>query len=186
MPQPPLSPDQKNELLAVLQSRFEKHPGRHQGIEWAAVAKKLEKNPVALAVIYAMEKSEGEPDVVAYNGDKDVFVFFDCSPESPKGRRSLCYDQAAWLSRKEFKPISSALEMAEEMGIHLLDEEQYRYLQTLGQFDQKTSSWLKTPDTIRRHGGAIFGDRRYEHVFFYHNGAESYYAARGFRGWAEV
>lgn len=181
-----LTPDQKNELMSVLQSRFEKHPGRHQGIEWSSVAKKLEKNPDVLAALHAMEKSEGEPDVVAYHVDKDVFVFFDCSPESPKGRRSLCYDQAAWLSRKEFKPACSAMEMAEEMGIHILDEEQYRYLQTLGKFDQKTSSWLKTPEAIRRHGGAIFGDRRYEHVFFYHNGAESYYAARGFRGWVEV
>lgn len=186
MPLPNLTTEQKNELLSVLQTRFEKHPERHAGIGWDDVAKRLDKNPAALVTLYTMEKSEGEPDVVAYDPEKDVVVFFDCSPESPKGRRSLCYDQAAWLSRKEFKPASSAMEMAEEIGVQLLDEPQYRYLQTLGKFDQKTSSWLKTPDAIRRHGGAIFGDRRYEHVFFYHNGAESYYAARGFRGWIEV
>lgn len=155
---------------------------RHKGIEWNKVQEKLEANPEKLWSLNEMEVTEGEPDVVGYDKKTGEYIFFDCSPESPKGRRSICYDHEALESRKEHKPKHSALGMAEEMGIEILDEQQYRELQKLGKFDTKTSSWIKTPADIRKLGGAIFGDWRYGHVFIYHNGAESYYAARGFRG----
>lgn len=155
---------------------------RHKGIEWNKVQDKLEANPEKLWSLNEMEVTEGEPDVVGYDKKTGEYIFFDCSPESPKGRRSICYDHEALESRKEHKPKHSALGMAEEMGIEILDEQQYRELQKLGKFDTKTSSWIKTPADIRKLGGAIFGDWRYGHVFIYHNGAESYYAARGFRG----
>lgn len=155
---------------------------RHKGIEWNKVQEKLEANPEKLWSLNEMEVTEGEPDVVGYDKKTGEYIFFDCSPESPKGRRSICYDHEALESRKEHKPKHSALGIAEEMGIEILDEQQYRELQKLGKFDTKTSSWIKTPADIRKLGGAIFGDWRYGHVFIYHNGAESYYAARGFRG----
>lgn len=177
-----LTPQQSNDLIAVLKKRFEKNMKRHKGIDWANVQAKLEANPEKLWILDDMEQTGGEPDVVAYDKKTNEFIFFDCSDESPKGRRSLCYDTQALESRKEHKPKNSALGMAAEMGVELLTEEQYRALQQLGQFDLKTSSWLRTPDNIRKLGGAIFGDRRYDTVFLYHNGAESYYAARGFRG----
>ena len=177
-----LTPQQSNDLIAVLQKRLEKNMKRHKGIDWANVQAKLEANPEKLWILDDMEQTGGEPDVVAYDKKTNEFIFFDCSDESPKGRRSLCYDTQALESRKEHKPKNSALGMAAEMGVELLTEEQYRALQQLGQFDLKTSSWLRTPDNIRKLGGAIFGDRRYDTVFLYHNGAESYYAARGFRG----
>jgi len=171
-----LSAKQSDELLKVLKARFEKNMNRHKGVEWASVQKKLEKAAEKLWTLNEMERTGGEPDVV---GDS---VFYDCSGESPKGRRSLCYDGEALASRKENKPANSAMDMAAAMGIELLTEEQYRELQKVGKFDLKTSSWLTTPADIRRLGGAVFGDYRYGHVFVYHNGAESYYAARGFRG----
>lgn len=177
-----LSAEAAQELLNVLKKRFEKHMDRHQGMDWSKIQAKLEANPKKLWSLDEMEATEGEPDVIAYDQRKDEYLFCDCSPESPKGRRSLCYDQEAWNSRKEHKPAGSVLERAAEMGIELLTEEQYRELQKLGNFDTKTSSWVKTPETIRKLGGAIFCDRRYGTVFMYHNGAESYYAARGFRG----
>jgi hypothetical protein len=177
-----LNAKQRAELLATLRSRFEDNMDRHRGVAWAAVEKRLEASPEALWSLHEMESSEGEPDVVARDAKSGEVVFFDCSAESPKKRRSLCYDRAALDSRKEHKPKSSAVETAEAMGIELLTEEEYRKLQTLGSFDTKTSSWVKTPADIRKLGGAIFCDRRYDHVFVYHNGAESYYAARGFRG----
>ena len=173
---------QGDELLVVLKARFEKNMRRHKGLSWAKIQDKLEAHPDKLASLYGMENTGGEPDVVGYDAKKDEYIFFDCSAESPKGRRSLCYDRAALESRKENKPQDSAMNMAAEMDIELLTEEEYRHLQTLGDFDLKTSSWVKTPDAIRKLGGAIFCDRRYDHVFVYHNGAESYYAARGFRG----
>ena len=177
-----LSAEAAKELLSVLKKRFEKHMDRHQGMDWSKIQAKLEANPKKLWSLDEMEATEGEPDVIAYDQQKDEYLFCDCSPESPKGRRSLCYDQEAWNSRKEHKPAGSVLERAAEMGIELLTEEQYRELQQLGNFDTKTSSWVKTPAAIRKLGGAIFCDRRYGTVFMYHNGAESYYAARGFRG----
>ena len=177
-----LSAEAAQELLNVLKKRFEKYMDRHQGMDWSKIQAKLEANPKKLRSLDEMEATEGEPDVIAYDQRKDEYLFCDCSPESPKGRRSLCYDQEAWNSRKEHKPAGSVLERAAEMGIELLTEEQYRELQKLGNFDTKTSSWVKTPETIRKLGGAIFCDRRYGTVFMYHNGAESYYAARGFRG----
>jgi hypothetical protein len=177
-----LSAEAAKELLSVLKKRFEKHMDRHQGMDWSKVQAKLEANPKKLWSLDEMEATEGEPDVIAYDQQKDEYLFCDCSSESPKGRRSLCYDQEAWNSRKEHKPAGSVLERAAEMGIELLTEEQYRELQQLGNFDTKTSSWVKTPEAIRKLGGAIFCDRRYGTVFMYHNGAESYYAARGFRG----
>jgi hypothetical protein len=177
-----LSPDQSEELISVLKNRFEKNMQRHGGLEWAAVQAKLAANPEKLWSLNEMESTGGEPDVVDYDQTTGETIFYDCSAESPKGRRSLCYDQEALESRKENKPKHSAMGMAVEMGITLLTEAQYRDLQKLGKFDLKTSSWVKTPAEIRRRGGAIFCDRRYEHVFTYHNGAESYYAARGFRG----
>ncbi|MGV3612181.1 MAG: DUF4256 domain-containing protein [Fluviicola sp.] len=177
-----LSAEETQELLTVLKTRFEKNMNRHEGMDWSKIQVKLEANPKKLWSLDEMEATEGEPDVVAYDKKSDEYIFFDCSAESPKGRRSLCYDREALNSRKEHKPVNSALDMADEMGIEILTEEQYRELQTLGKFDLKTSSWVHTPGAIRKLGGAIFCDRRYETVFRYHNGAESYYAARGFRG----
>jgi len=169
-------------LVETLKSRFEKNMNRHKGIEWSGVLSKLESNPDKIWSLSEMERTGGEPDVVGFDKKTNEFIFIDCSMESPKGRRSLCYDRKAHESRKEFKPRDTALDMAEAIGIEILSEEQYRVLQELGSFDTTTSSWLKTPIEIRKLGGAIFGDRRYDHVFVYHNGAESYYAARGFRG----
>lgn len=177
-----LAPEQREELLKVLKTRFEKNMNRHKGIQWADVQAKLEANPEKLWTLDEMEITGGEPDVVGYDKTTDQYIFIDCSPETPKGRRSLCYDRAAWESRKEHKPQNSAIDLATEMGIAILTEEQYRELQQLGKFDTKTSSWLETPADIRALGGAIFGDYRFGRVFIYHNGAESYYAARGFRG----
>jgi len=177
-----LSPQQSKELLDVLKARFEKHAHRHKNIEWAKVQARLEVNAEKLWSLNEMEQTGGEPDVVAYDESTGEITFYDCAAESPKGRRSLCYDRAALDSRKEYKPENSAVDMATAMGIELLREEQYRELQKLGSFDLKTSSWVKTPETIRNLGGAVFCDRRYDTVFLYHNGAESYYAARGFRG----
>lgn len=181
-----LSPEQREELLETLQARFEQNMGRHQGLDWAAVQAKLAADAGKLWSLHAMERTGGEPDVVGHDAPTGEYLFVDCAAESPKGRRSLCYDRAALDARKENKPAGSALDMAAELGIELLTEEQYRTLQTLGAFDTKTSSWVKTPAEIRRLGGAIFCDRRYDHVFTYHNGADSYYAARGFRGALKV
>jgi len=177
-----LSPAQREELLRVLKARFEKNMNRHQGLEWAKVQAKLEANSERLWSIHEMERTGGEPDVVGHDKKTGEYIFCDCSPESPKGRRSLCYDREALESRKENKPKGNAMELAAAMGIELLTEEQYRELQQLGEFDAKTSSWVKTPSDIRKLGGALFCDRRYDTVFVYHNGAESYYAARAFRG----
>ena len=181
-----LLPKQREELLHKLHDRFEKNMNRHKGIYWTKVAAKLNANSQKLGSLYQMEETGGEPDVVCYDKKTDEYIFYDCSDESPKGRRSICYDQEALESRKENKPKNSAVSMAEEMGIDLLTEEQYRELQQYGKFDTKTSSWVKTPSEIRKLGGAIFADFRYENVFVYHNGAESYYAARGFRGSIKV
>lgn len=177
-----LSSEQQEELLGVLKKRFEKNKNLHQGLEWADVQAKLEANPEKLWSLDDMESTGGEPDVVGYDAQTDEYLFYDCSAESPKGRRSVCYDHEALESRKEHKPVNSAIEMAADMGIELLTEEQYRQLQQLGNFDLKTSSWVKTPAEIRKRGGALFCDRRYDTVFLYHNGADSYYSARGFRG----
>lgn len=177
---------QQNALLQKLKERFEKNMQRHAGISWEEVRKKLESNADALRSLYQMEETGGEPDVIAFANEKGKIIFVDCASESPAGRRSLCYDEEALNARKENKPAGSALGMAATMGISLLDEAQYRHLQTLGDFDVKTSSWLLTPSPIRKLGGSIFGDRRYHHVFIYHNGAQSYYAARGFRGMLKV
>jgi hypothetical protein len=177
-----LSPQQSKDLLDVLKARFEKHTHRHKNIQWAKVQTRLEVNAEKLWSLNEMEQTGGEPDVVAYDENTGEITFYDCAAESPKGRRSLCYDRAALDSRKEYKPENSAVDMAGAMGVELLTEEQYRGLQKLGSFDLKTSSWVKTPETIRNLGGAVFCDRRYDTVFLYHNGAESYYAARGFRG----
>jgi hypothetical protein len=176
-----LSQKQREELLKALKARFEKNMNRHKGREWAKVQAKLEANTEKLWSLAEMERTGGEPDVVDYNEKTGEYIFYDCSAESPKGRRSLCYDREALDSRKEFKPENSAIDMAVSIGIELLTEEQYRKLQEFETFDTKTSSWVKTPADIRRLGGALFCDRRYDHVFVYHNGAESYYAARGFR-----
>lgn len=176
-----LSAAQSEALLKTLQTRFEKNMNRHKGLEWAKVQQKLEANPSKLWSLNEMEETGGEPDVVAFDAKSGEFVFFDCAAESPKGRRSICYDQKALDARKEHKPKDSAQNMAQNMGVTLLTEEQYKALQQLGEFDTKTSSWIETPEAIRKLGGAIFSDRRYNHVFVYHNGAESYYAARGFR-----
>jgi hypothetical protein len=181
-----LSPAEHEALLAALKERFEQNMKRHAGLEWAKVEAKLEVNPAKLWSLKEMERTGGEPDVVDYDEKTAVYTFYDCAEQSPNGRRSLCYDKEAWESRKANKPESSALELAASMGIELLTEDQYRALQKLGDFDTKTSSWVQTPAKIRQLGGAIFCDRRYEHVFTYHNGAESYYAARGFRGWLKV
>lgn len=177
-----LSLEQQEALLKLLKTRFEKNPNRHQGMEWADVQAKLEANPGKLWSLEEMEATGGEPDVVGYDEQTGEYIFYDCSAESPKGRRSYCYDHQALESRKEYKPANSVLNAASEMGIELLTEEEYRSLQQLGEFDLKTSSWVKTPSDIRERGGAIFCDRRFGRVFMYHNGAESYYAARGFRG----
>ncbi len=177
-----LSTTKSTELLAVLKERFEKNMNRHKDIKWEKVQAKLESNPQKLWTLNEMEATGGEPDITGYDKKTGEFIFIDCSPESPKERRSFCYDSAALESRKEHKPKNSAVSAADEMGIELLTEEQYRELQTLGKFDTKTSSWIQTPADIRKLGGALFCDRRYNTVFVYHNGAESYYAARGFRG----
>lgn len=177
-----LAPKQQEEFLDILKARFEKNKNRHNGIEWKKVQAKLENSAEKLWSLNEMETTGGEPDVVAFDKKTGEYIFYDCSAESPAGRRSLCYDDDALHSRKEHKPKNSACEMAEAMGIQLLSEEQYRELQQLGSFDSKTSSWVKTPSDIRELGGAIFCDHRYNQVFVYHNGAESYYAARGFRG----
>jgi len=177
-----LSAEQREELLKTLKARFEKNMNRHKGLEWAKVKAKLEGNIEKLYSLNEMEITGGEPDVVGHGKKSCEYVFYDCSSESPKERRSLCYDHQALEKRKEHKPEDSAINMAADMGIEILTEEQYRELQQLGEFDTKTSSWVKTPPDIRKLGGAIFCDRRYNTVFMYHNGAESYYAARGFRG----
>lgn len=173
---------QHKDLLGALKARFEKNMRRHLGLEWTKVQAKLEANAEKLRSLGEMERTGGEPDVVGYDQQSGEYVFMDCSAESPEGRRSICYDREALDSRKEHKPADTAMDMSKAMGIEMLTEEQYRTLQTLGEFDTKTSSWLKTPAEIRKLGGAVFGDRRYNHIFVYHNGASSYYAARGFRG----
>lgn len=177
-----MSPGQQNELLGTLKSRFEKNMARHPSLDWGQVQTKLVENPGKLWSLNEMERTGGEPDVVGQDQSTGEYIFYDCSAESPEGRRSLCYDQEALESRKKFKPENSAIDLAAAMGIELLTEDQYQMLQKLGVFDTKTSSWLKTPDGVRALGGAIFGDFRYGRVFVYHNGADSYYAARGFRG----
>lgn len=177
-----LSLNQLEELLKILKSRFEKNMNRHKGLIWAQVQVKLEGDTQKMWSLSEMERTGGELDVVGYDKKTDEYIFYDCSPESSKGRRSLCYDRAALESRKEFKPKDSVMDMAIAIGIEILTEEQYRELQKLGDFDTKTSGWLKTPPEIRKLGGAIFADRRYNHLFVCHNGADSYYASRGFRG----
>jgi hypothetical protein len=177
-----LSPEQREELLSALKARFEKNMNRHQGFEWAKVQAKLEADTEKLWSLHEMERTGGEPDVVGRDEKTGDYIFYDCSAESPNGRRSLCYDREALEARKEHKPENSVMDMAAAMGVELLTEEQYRELQRLGSFDTKTSSWVRTPADIRKLGGAIFADFRYGHVFVYHNGADSYYAARGFRG----
>lgn len=175
-----------DDLIRILKTRFEKHRERHQGLDWSVVLARLSAAGEKLRVLREMERSGGEPDVIAYDQQSGELTFCDCSPESPSGRRSLCYDRAALDSRKENKPAGSALEMAAAMGVEILPEQQYRQLQQLGEFDKKSSSWVQTPAAIRKLGGALFCDRRYNHVFVYHNGAESYYAARGFRSLLRV
>lgn len=177
-----LSPEQREELLGALKARFEKNMRRHKGVDWAQVLAKLDAHTEKLWSLYEMERTGGEPDVVGHDKKTGEYIFYDCAAESPKGRRSLCYDREALESRKENKPEDNAMNMATTIGVELLTEEQYRELQKLGNFDMKTSSWVKTPAAIRKLGGALFCDRRYDTVFLYHNGAESYYAARGFRG----
>ena len=177
-----LSKEQSQELLATLKARFEKNMDRHKGLAWAEVQARLEANAEKLRSLKEMETTGGEPDVIGHNRKTGEFIFYDCSAESPKGRRSLCYDREALENRKENKPEGNAIDSAAAMGVELLTEDEYRELQKLGRFDTKTSSWVKTPSAIRKLGGAIFCDRRYDTVFLYHNGAESYYAARGFRG----
>ncbi|AWH86939.1 DUF4256 domain-containing protein [Flavobacterium album] len=181
-----LSPEQRESLLNVLKARFDKNMDRHKGIKWSDVATRLETNTEKLWSLDAMEETGGEPDVVGFDKSTGEYIFYDCATESPKGRRSICYDHHALESRKEHKPGHSAVGMAAEMGIDILTEAQYRELQQLGKFDLKTSSWVATPAAIRKLGGAVFCDRRYDTVFRYHNGAESYYAARGFRGLLRV
>lgn len=181
-----LSPEQQEELLKTLKVRFEKNKNRHKDIEWANVQAKLEHNTEKLWSLNEMERTGGEPDVVDYDKKTDQYSFYDCSPESPTGRRNTCYDREGLESRKEFRPENNAIDMAAAMGIELLTEEQYRQLQKLGNFDLKTSSWLKTPSDIRKLGGSLFADRRYNTVFVYHNGAQSYYAVRGFRGLVKI
>ena len=181
-----LTTEQKEELLKVLQNRFEKNANRHKDLEWEKVKTRLENNSVKLRSLNDMENTGGEPDVVAFDKKTGEYVFYDCSIESPSGRRSLCYDKDALESRKEHKPKDSAIGMASKMGIEILTEEEYKEFQELGEFDLKTSSWIKTPTEIRNLGGALFSDRRYNAIFVYHNGAESYYASRGFRGLLRV
>jgi hypothetical protein len=178
--------EQRDELIQVLKTRFEKNMNRHKGLAWSTVQARLEANPAKLWALHTMESTGGEPDVIGFEKKAGEYLFCDCSPETPKGRRSVCYDHEALEARKEHKPENSAMQMAADMGIELLTEEQYRELQKVGTFDTKTSSWLRTPAEIRKLGGAIFGDYRYGQVFVYHNGAESYYAARGFRGLLRV
>lgn len=181
-----LTPEQRDELLLALRARFERNMGRHKNLEWAIVEARLKVKTDRLWSLWQMEISGGEPDVVGHDKKSDEYIFYDCSVESPKGRRSICYDHEALESRKEHKPANSAIGMAADMGIEILTEEQYRELQKIGKFDTKTSSWIKTPAEIRKLGGAIFADWRYGQVFVYHNGAESYYAARAFRGLLRV
>lgn len=181
-----LSAEQQNKLLSILEKRFEKNTQRHKGMEWSDVREKLIASPEKLWSLNEMEKTEGEPDVVGHDAKTKEYIFFDCAAESPKGRRSLCYDRKAWEARKQHKPENTAEDIAAAMGIELLTEEQYRELQKTGMFDTKTSSWIQTPSEIRDLGGALFCDRRYNTVFLYHNGADSYYAARGFRGMLKV
>ena len=181
-----LSKEQVDVLLTVIQSRFEKNMNRHEGIEWDKIQARLEKNPEKLWSLHQMEETGGEPDLIGYDKKSDKYIFCDCSPESPKGRRSVCYDPEALASRKEHKPRHSAVGMALEMGVSLTTEAQYLHLQQLGVFDTKTSSWIVAPPDVRKLGGGLFGDKRYGRVFIYHNGAESYYAARGFRVVLEV
>jgi hypothetical protein len=181
-----LTREDQEALLTVLRSRFEKNMGRHKGLEWSKVQAKLLAQPEKLMTVSEMERTGGEPDVIGHDKKKNEYIIVDCSPESPDGRRSCCYDGEALRSRKENKPKSSAMETADSMGVEILTEEEYRHLQTLGKFDTKTSSWVRTADDIRKLGGAIFCDFRYGKVFVYHNGAESYYAARGFRGTVRV
>lgn len=177
-----LSAIQQEELLEKLKERFVKNMHRHEGVEWEQVQQKLEANPDKLWSLFQMEESGGEPDVAVLEPLNGSYVFYDCSPETPKGRRSLCYDREAWEARKKFKPENTAMDMAAEMGIEMISEDEYRALQTFGAFDKKTSTWVLTPENVRSHGGAIFCDYRYGQVFTYHNGADSYYASRGFRG----
>jgi len=177
-----LPAEQREEFLRALKARFEKNMNRHKGLEWAEVQARLEASPAKLWSLNEMERTGGEPDVVAYDEETGEYVFYDCSAESPKGRRNVCYDREGLEARKEHKPETNAIDMAAAMGIELLTEEQYRELQRLGDFDTKTSSWVKTPSEIRKLGGALFADRRYGHVFVYHNSAPSYYSTRGFRG----
>lgn len=181
-----LTIEQQEEILKILKERFEKNMNRHEGFSWEDIMKKLETNEEKLWSLYEMERTGGEPDVVWFDEETGEYIFVDCSPESPTGRRSVCYDREALEKRKKHKPKTSAMDMAMEMGIEILTEEQYRELQKVGKFDLKTSSWVKTPDHIRKLGGAIFCDRRYDTVFMYHNGADSYYASRGFRGLLRV
>lgn len=182
MDQSVLTAAEAEELLKTLQARFEKNTHRHAGHDWAVVSARLAANPEKLRSLAEMERTGGEPDVADYDAKTGEYLFFDCSAESPAARRSLCYDREAWNARKENRPATTAEDLAREMGVALLSEEQYRFLQTLGEFDLKTSSWIQTPAGVRSRGGALFGDRRYDRVFTYHNGADSYYAARGFRG----
>ena len=181
-----LSKEQREDLLKTLKARFEQNMGRHKDVQWPNLQARLEGNPEKLWSLNEMERTGGEPDVVSHDKKTGEYIFYDCAAESPKDRRSLCYDRAALDARKENKPKGNALEMAEAIGIELLTEDQYRELQRLGNFDVKTSSWVKTPAAVRKLGGALFCDRRYDTVFVYHNGAESYYAARGFRGWLKI
>lgn len=182
MTQSILTSEQSDELIKTLNERFQNNPQRHKGIIWEDIEKRLRSQPDKLFSVFEMERTGGEPDVVGYDADKKQFLIVDCAKESPDGRRSLCYDQESLDSRKEAKPANSAVGLAAEMGIELLDEEQYRSLQELGEFDLKTSSWIKTTSSVRKLGGALFADRRYDRVFVYHNGAQSYYSGRGFRG----
>jgi len=181
-----LTTEQKVEIIEILKTRFDKNKQRHKGLEWDKIEEKLEKHPKKMFSLFKMEETAGEPDVVGHDKKNDEYIFMDCSAESPKGRRSICYDHEALESRKEHKPENSAIQMAKEMGVEILTEEEYRTLQTLGAFDLKTSSWVKTPQNIRKLGGALFCDCRYKTIFTYHNGAESYYAARGFRASLKV
>lgn len=181
-----LSPKQQEELLKALKARFEKNLNRHKGLDWAKIQARLEANPEKLWSLHEMENTGGEPDVVGQDKKSGEYIFFDCSAETPKGRVSVCYDREGWLSRKEARPKTTAMDMAAAMGVELLTEEQYFELQKLGEFDLKTSSWVKTPAEIRKLSGALYGERRYGHIFVGHNGAQSYYAVRAFRGWLRV
>lgn len=181
-----LSLEERDALFGILKTRFEKYMNRHPELDWKLIQTKLIENPAKLRSIFEMERTGGEPDVVGQDSQTGEFIFFDCSLETPSGRRNICYDQAALEARKKFPPEDSAMNVALSMGIEILSEEQYRFLQNLGRFDLKTSSWVLTPSSIRKLGGALFMDRRYDQVFLYHNGADSYYAVRGFRGWIKV